>query len=139
MILCLSRKWLGLATPGPGELSPKRIAEDGKDAFVADTSAASSRRERLHVRRGHADRADHEGRDQGVPLAPAERAVQTDVRYRSSVSLSAARLEAAVSELSEVFAQTLQGLWYSFACLGRTMTRVGLRFGPARLVGTHTP
>jgi hypothetical protein len=50
-------QWLGLATPGPGELSPKRLAEDGKDTFVADTSGASSRR-------------------QGVPLAPAERAVQ---------------------------------------------------------------
>ena len=30
-------QWLGLAIPGLGELSPKRIAEDAKDAFVADT------------------------------------------------------------------------------------------------------
>jgi hypothetical protein len=50
-------QWLGLAIPGPGELSPKRVAEDAKDAFVADNCA--------HVQRGHADRADHESRDQG--------------------------------------------------------------------------
>jgi predicted lipoprotein with Yx(FWY)xxD motif len=30
-------------------------------------------------------------------------------------------------------------LWCSFARLGRAMTRVGLRFAPARLVGTQTP
>jgi hypothetical protein len=41
-------QWLGLAIPGPRELSPKRIAEDAKDAFVADNCA--------HVQRGHADR-----------------------------------------------------------------------------------
>jgi hypothetical protein len=29
-------QWLGLAIPGPGQLSPKRIAEDAKDVFVAD-------------------------------------------------------------------------------------------------------
>jgi hypothetical protein len=29
-------QWLGLAIPGPGELSSKRIAEDAKDVFVAD-------------------------------------------------------------------------------------------------------
>jgi hypothetical protein len=100
-------QWSGLAIPGPGELSPKRIAEDANDAFIAENeqgkfaptcgftfgdaceacmhygktdrdvrrSTATNYRTSspstcAHVRRGHADQADHEGRDQGVPQAP---------------------------------------------------------------------